>query len=395
LSVAPRRRVLLISPVPDLDPPSGDVVYTEALLRHPPPGVEYETYSEAIAAGRLKELGRRQEFRDASGLLKLGALIRITRERGINALRTHSVLFREPFRFFSVQSGAYDLVHCHVFSTAFKRLDAPLVVSNASFIEELYRGARGWSARHIRWASKADAAIARGLRVQHTSHAMPAAAAVVCSTETLRAEMLRRGCAEADRLHVAPVFVERPSRRIPGRRRPTRIGFVATDFEAKGGRTVLDAFKIVRRREPDAQLLVIGSPPRTDRSQLATSGIVWLPRVGRSELLQRHLPSLDVFAYPTECDGLPLIVLEAMALGVPVATSDYFAMPEIVGHGTAGSVTPQRDAPALADALLWLLEPQNNAEVRSRAAEWFDTHFAPEAAVAQLGRAYDAAAAAN
>jgi glycosyltransferase involved in cell wall biosynthesis len=387
------RRVLLISPVADVDPPSGDIVYTEGLLRHPPPGVEYETYTDAIAAGRLRELGRRQEYRDASGLRRLDALARIARERGINALRTRGILFREPFRFFSVQPGAYDLVHCHVFSAAFKSLDAPLVMSNGSFIEELYRGARGWSAGHIRLASRADAAIARSLGVQHTSHAMPAAAAVVCYTETLRREMLRRGCAEANRLHVAPGFVERPSRRISARVRPRRIGFVATDFDAKGGPTVLDAFEIVRRRKPDAELLVIGSPPRMDRSQLARRGITWLPRMTRAELLERHLPSLDVFAYPTECDALALPVLEAMALGVPVATSDYFAMPEIIGHGAAGSVTPQRDAAELAEALLRLLDPEENAAARQRAASWFDAHYAPDVAVAKLRRAYDAAVA--
>ena len=51
------RRVLLLSPLPGLDPPSGDVVYTQELLAHPPAGVDYETYAQALAAGRLIELG--------------------------------------------------------------------------------------------------------------------------------------------------------------------------------------------------------------------------------------------------------------------------------------------------------------------------------------------------
>src|SRR4051812_11376901 len=126
-----RRRVLLISPVPGLDPPNGDVVYTQSLLEHPPPGVEYETYPDALRSGRLRELGRRQEYVEASGLARFRAVGRIGRERGVNALRARGALFREPFRYFSVKPGAYDLVHCHVFSAAFPKLDVPLVMSNA------------------------------------------------------------------------------------------------------------------------------------------------------------------------------------------------------------------------------------------------------------------------
>jgi glycosyltransferase involved in cell wall biosynthesis len=387
-----RRRVLLISPVPELDPPCGDVIYTENLLRHPPPGVEYETYDAALAAGRLRELGRRGEYQSAHGVRRLRAGLRIGRERSINALRRWGVFFREPFRYFSVQPGAYDLVHCHVFSAAFPTLDVPLVTSNAITIEELYRRARGWSQKRVRLASKADTLLARSLKVQHTSHEMPAASGVVCWTEAFRQELLRRRSTPPDRLHVAPCFVE-PRARSRWRTSPRRIGFVATDFVAKGGPVVLDAFELVRTQRPDAELVIIGSPPSADTASLKARGIMWHPRVPRSMLLERYLPSLDVFAYPTQFDGLPLVVLEVMALGIPVATSDYFAMPEIVGHGIAGSVSPQGDAPALARALLRLLDRDENPRARERAGEWFDSHFAPDVAVTQLAHAYDAALA--
>jgi glycosyltransferase involved in cell wall biosynthesis len=383
-------RVLLISPVPELDPPCGDVIYTQSLLRHPPAGVEYETYDSALAAGRLRELGRRNEYRTARGRRRVQAMLRIGRERSVNALRQAGVLFREPFRFFCVQPGAYDLVHCHVFSAAFPRLDVPLVTSNAMVIEELYRKARSWSETRVRLASQADALVARSLNVQHTSHGMPAASAVVCFTEALRQELLRRRATTPDRLHVAPCFVERRRRSHP-RAAPRRIGFVATDFASKGGPVVLNAFESVRLQRPEAELVVIGSPPPTDAAALSARGITWHARVPRSVLLEQHLPSLDVFAYPTQFDGLPLVVLEVMALGIPVATSDYFAMPEIVGHGLAGTVSPQGDARALANMLLRLLDREENARARERAAAWFDSHFAPDVAVGKLGRAYDAA----
>ena len=87
----------------------------------------------------------------------------------------------------------------------------------------------------------------------------------------------------------------------------------------------------------------------------------------------------------------PDLVEWANARGIPVATSDYQAMPEVVGHGRAGSVTRQRDSGALAEALLFLLDPVNNAKARRQAANWFDAHYTPVVAVSKLAKAYDAA----
>jgi glycosyltransferase involved in cell wall biosynthesis len=376
--------------MPGLDPANGDIVYTEGLLKHPPPGVDFETYPDALKSGRLREFGRRGELLEASGPARLPALGRVVRERGINELRQRGMLFREPFRFFSVEPGVYDLVHCHVFSAAFRDLDVPLVMGGSAVIEELYRGAVGWTERRVSLASRADALLARCLGVQHTSHAMPQASVVVCQTQALRNELLRRRSAEPERLRLAPCFVE-AGPRIAGRERPNQIGFVAGAFEAKGGDQVLRAFELVRQERNDVELTVIGSEPPSDYARLRALGVTWYPRVSRAELLDTHMPAMDVFAYPTNFDGLPLTVLEVMARGIPVATNDYQAMPEIVGNGVAGSVTPQGDVPALASALLRLLDRDENARVRRLAADWFDAHYAPDVAIAQLSGAYEAA----
>lgn len=386
------KRVLLISPLPGVDPPNGDVTYTETLLRHPPEGVSYETYADALAAGRLREVGRRADFQRAEGRARVSALSKVVQERGINHLRRRGILFREPFRHFIVTPGVYDLVHCHAFSASFAGLEAPLVMSNAITIEELYLQARRWSQAHVRLASWVDAALARMQRVQHTSHGMPAAHAVVCFTEALAEELLGRNSTTPGRIHVAPCFVEsRP--RPEGSLRPRRIGFVASDFDAKGGRTVLEAFRIVRQARADAELIIIGSEPRLSQAEQGARGVTWLPKVARAELLDHYMPGFDVMAYPTEFDGLPLTLLEAMSLGVPVATSDYLAMPEIVGHGAAGSVTPRGDARALASALLTLLEGDINVAARQRTYEWFLAHYAPGPATQKLRDAYNSAEA--
>lgn len=384
-------RVLLISPLPGIDPPCGDVTYSENLLANPPDGVEYVTYAEALADGTLVEHGRRSELKRTRGLARVRAAFRILRERTVNALRRRGVLFAEPFRHFSVRPGAYDVVHCHVFSAAFCDLDAALVMSNAAPIEDLYLGARGWSSWHVAVAARADRWIARRLGVQHTSLRMPRADVVVAFTETLREELVRRGAARPEQTRVAPCFVDRRPRPLPNEP-PHRIGFVATAFEAKGGPTVLEAFDEIRRHRPDAVLTIIGSPPRLDVREQEQRGIEWTGRVERSVLMATHVPRFDVFAYPTLADGLPLSVLEVMAMGIPVVTSDLAAMPEVVGYGAAGRVVPRQDASRLAREVLDLLDPAGYPAAVAATQAWFDQHYDTATAVGRLGLAYRHAA---
>jgi glycosyltransferase involved in cell wall biosynthesis len=50
-------------------------------------------------------------------------------------------------------------------------------------------------------------------------------------------------------------------------------------------------------------------------------------------------------------DGLPTVILEAMALGTPCVSTDVTGIPEVVRHGETGLIVPQHDPAALADAL--------------------------------------------
>ena len=64
-------------------------------------------------------------------------------------------------------------------------------------------------------------------------------------------------------------------------------------------------------------------------------------------------------------DGLPTVLLEAMALGTPCVSTDVTGIPEVLRHDETGLLTPQRDPLALADALHRLL---NDAALRVRLA---------------------------
>jgi glycosyltransferase involved in cell wall biosynthesis len=99
--------------------------------------------------------------------------------------------------------------------------------------------------------------------------------------------------------------------------------------------------------------------------------------LGRRDDVPSLLASADALVLPSWIEGLPLVVLEAMAAGVPVVASAVGGTPEVVVDGETGSLVPPRDVPALARAIDALLADPEQARRfgeagRQRAREHFD-----------------------
>jgi phosphatidylinositol alpha-mannosyltransferase len=105
------------------------------------------------------------------------------------------------------------------------------------------------------------------------------------------------------------------------------------------------------------------------------------------------MPSFDVFAYPTPHDCFSYVMLEAMAAGCAIATSDYISMPEAVDYGKAGLISPVGDAEKLAANVLALLDPETNWTFRQAARRRYDEYFSYEAVAPRLLATYREAAA--
>lgn len=127
---------------------------------------------------------------------------------------------------------------------------------------------------------------------------------------------------------------------------------------------------------PEAHFLVIGGTPFGVDDGYAQS----LPRLARNLGLAekvtftghladiRHaLAALDVFVHPGEPEPFGLVNIEAMALGKPVVGFNHGGLPEIVQHGTTGLLAPPGDEPALAAAVLDLLQDPRKAAAQGRA----------------------------
>uniref|UniRef100_A0A7V4CMF3 Glycosyltransferase n=1 Tax=Fervidobacterium pennivorans TaxID=93466 RepID=A0A7V4CMF3_FERPE len=85
----------------------------------------------------------------------------------------------------------------------------------------------------------------------------------------------------------------------------------------------------------------------------------------------------DMFVLSSDCEGLPLVLLEAMAAGVPVIATAVGGVPEVLGYGKYGILVPPGNAEALAKAIVELAKDEKKrAELseqgRKIAVERFD-----------------------
>jgi glycosyltransferase involved in cell wall biosynthesis len=145
------------------------------------------------------------------------------------------------------------------------------------------------------------------------------------------------------------------------------IGTVGNLYAVKGQAYLLRACAAVARAFPDFVLLVagrgeqLGSLEEEARSLGIGGNVKFL---GFREDVPSLLQAMDVFVLPSVSEGLPLSILEAMALRKPVVASNVGGIPEVVKDGVTGYLVPPKDPEALAEKILLLLHhPQIAADL--------------------------------
>ena len=141
---------------------------------------------------------------------------------------------------------------------------------------------------------------------------------------------------------------------------PDRIVCVANLHPGKRVRDLVQAFRTVRACLPTAQLYLVGGDRvgEADRlralvAQLGLVGAVELNRPGRGVVAQ--IARARVLALPSEREGVPTVLLEAMAAGRPVVATRVGHVESIVEDGREGHLVAPGDVEALADRLVSLL----------------------------------------
>jgi glycosyltransferase involved in cell wall biosynthesis len=132
------------------------------------------------------------------------------------------------------------------------------------------------------------------------------------------------------------------------------FGFVAGLRDQKGLPTLLDALDLLAARGALPRFAIVGNGPLEDlvRRRLAAPALAGRVRhFAFGGRVEPYLRALDVFVLPSYWEGLPLAVLEAMALGVAPVASAVGGTPETIRDGETGWLFASGDAAALAARL--------------------------------------------
>jgi glycosyltransferase involved in cell wall biosynthesis len=168
-------------------------------------------------------------------------------------------------------------------------------------------------------------------------------------------------------------------RALPGDPGLPVVGFLGAFNESKGLEVLVAASSKLVQRRPLRVALAGDGPLRREIERVAmTSGVpvVFLGRLSTSEV-PAFLAAVDVLAVPSRDEGLPRVVLEAMAMRVPVVASRVGGIPDAVQEGVSGLLIPPGDEDAFAAALARVLDhPQLAARLgaagRNRVLEEFE-----------------------
>jgi len=183
---------------------------------------------------------------------------------------------------------------------------------------------------------------------------------------------------DASRVHVVGNFGEFEMPAADEYTGARQFAFVSTDFGAKGGPTVLSAFRKLRQRYANASLAIVGPHPPgvAKESGIVLTGYLRKEVPEEYERFRRILAGARALVHPTKSDISPLIIIEAGYFGCPAITSRQFAIPELVDHEVTGMLLNDVSAVAVSDAMNWMLEHEARywtmrAAVRAKAARQY------------------------
>ncbi|MFN0149177.1 MAG: glycosyltransferase family 4 protein [bacterium] len=171
----------------------------------------------------------------------------------------------------------------------------------------------------------------------------------------------------------------------------------------KGYDVLLKSIALLRDSGRAIRAEIIGDGELRDElareiDRLCLGGLVEMRGAASHAAVRDLLSRADVFALPARIaedgnrDGLPVVVCEAMASGVPVVSTPVVGIPEAVEHGVTGMLVPENDPAALAAAIRDILEdPARARRFAASARRRIDERFDLQQSAARLHALFGAA----
>jgi glycosyltransferase involved in cell wall biosynthesis len=385
--------VLLVSPWRLDGFVCGDDIITDLLMAHPPTGVSYRHFGEALADGTLARTHALKAWLASLVMHSRPPAGRRYRWEGLPPLPYRllgKVLPDRPDLDVQWLGAArplpYDLVHAYTFPVhldgAARKL--PLVLGNSSGNTDLLRHYYGFAPAVYEPMVARDRRLLRRLRIDHDLYHAERARLVILPSRYAMRLHAEAGVPEA-KLRLVRVGMPVPPLAPRQDAAGCRFTLVGQGFWRKGGQTLLDAFARLHALHPEARLTIVSNVP----GLAPPPGVELIPGLPRAEVLGRIYPATDVYVLPTLAEGYGLSVVEAMGHGLPVIATRVGALEELVADEVSGRLVAPGSVDELFEAMRALMEdaPRRRAMGEAGRAAFLAEH-AVEVTNRSLAAAY-------
>jgi glycosyltransferase involved in cell wall biosynthesis len=143
------------------------------------------------------------------------------------------------------------------------------------------------------------------------------------------------------------------------------IGTVGRLVPVKGQSILLESFRTLRNSKYNVKLLLVGDGPLRGHLEAEVKRLSLEQEVlfaGHQEQSYDFINMMDIFVLPSLHEGIPMVLLEALALKKPVIASRVGGIPEVVSHGTSGILVKPANPDELATGLKRLVEDHEKAQ---------------------------------
>ncbi len=151
----------------------------------------------------------------------------------------------------------------------------------------------------------------------------------------------------------------------------------------KGFGTLIGLMPELRKRRPECRLYIAGSGPLRDelRAKITESGlddvVTLLGDLPRKDLSE-HIRAADCFVLNTGYEGFSHQLLEVLAIGTPIVTTNVGGNTEVILHDSTGLLVRYNDVPALLGAIEEILAHADRAKAMSEKGRQFAANFTAE-----------------
>jgi len=172
------------------------------------------------------------------------------------------------------------------------------------------------------------------------------------------------------------------------------IGNVGSMSPRKGQEYLVQAFALIAKKAPVSRLIFIGYEYEAVRNKLEILAKKLNIRgnvhfFGKQERAVDYYSIMDVFVLSSLCEGIPLVILEAMYMGVPVVSTDVGGVREIIKHNHTGILVKPQDPEAIANAVTELFfDKQKRLGMAKAAKENSLDKFKPQRYLSELEKLY-------